>query len=92
MLLDEALARKLARVTEISDSGSVPELMFSNEAEANILLMDGEELVGAKQNRVLNVSILVGGKSQVAVPVSCVEQGRWRWSSRHFASPGRALF
>jgi hypothetical protein len=92
VLLDDALARRLARVTEISDLGSVPELMFYNDGDEDILLMDGEELVGAKQNRVLNVSILVAGKSQVAVPVSCVEQGRWRWRSQHFASPDRALF
>jgi hypothetical protein len=75
VLLDDALARKLARVTEVSESGSVPELLFYNDGDEDILLLDGEELVGAKQNRILNVSILVGGKQRVAVPVSCVEQG-----------------
>jgi len=92
LLLDEALARKSARVTEVSESGSVPELLFVNDAEEDVLLVDGEELVGAKQNRILNVTILVGAKQQVTVPVSCVEQGRWAWRSRHFESAERSLF
>ena len=92
VLLDDALARKVARVTEISESGSVPQLLFVNDADEDVLLMDGEELVGAKQNRILNVTILAGGKQHIAVPVSCVEQGRWAWRSRQFESSGRSLF
>jgi hypothetical protein len=92
VLLDDALARKLAHVTEVSESGSVPELLFVNDAEDRVLLIDGEELVGARQNRILNVSILVGGRQKVVIPVSCVEQGRWHYRSRHFESAERALF
>jgi len=54
-LLDDALAQGSARVTEVSESGSVPELKFVNEGERPVLLLDGEELVGAKQNRILNL-------------------------------------
>ena len=92
VLLDDALARKLAHVTEVSESGSVPELLFVNDAEDRVLLIDGEELVGARQNRILNVSILVGGLQKVVIPVSCVEQGRWSYRSRHFESAERTLF
>jgi hypothetical protein len=96
VLLDEALERKLARVTEVSAGGSVPELAFENASAEKILLVDGDELVGAKQNRVVNVSILVGGGKKVVIPVSCVEQGRWsyRRSSRDgdFGTAGRTLF
>src|SRR5262249_20602031 len=42
-----------------------------------VLLYDGEELVGAKQNRILNVTVLVAEHSTVRIPVSCVEEGRW---------------
>lgn len=59
LLLDDALDAGLAEVTEISQGGSVPELAFRNRADRDILLVDGEELVGAKQNRVLNLTILV---------------------------------
>jgi len=90
--LDDALVRKTARVTEVSDSGHVPELFFENADAEKILLVDGEELVGAKQNRILNVTILVGAGQKVAVPVSCVERGRWRWQSDYFESSSQSLF
>ena len=92
MLLDDALERKLARVSEISAAGSVPELAFENASAEKILLVDGDELVGAKQNRVLNLTILVGGGKKVVIPVSCVEQGRWSYRSRDFSPAKRSLF
>ncbi len=92
LTLDEAVAGKLARVTEVSEGGRVPELRFINEADKPILLLDGEELVGAKQNRVLNITILVGAKSSIVIPVSCVEAGRWSYRSREFDSAGRAMY
>jgi len=92
LLLDDALERKLARVTEVSADGRVPELAFENDSAEKILLVDGDELVGAKQNRVLNLSILVAGRQKLVIPVSCVEQGRWRYHSRDFQSARRSLF
>lgn len=92
LLLDDALERKLARVTEISADGRVPELAFENDSSEKVLLVDGDELVGAKQNRVLNLSILVGGRQKLVIPVSCVEQGRWSYHSRDFRSARRSLF
>ena len=74
--LEEAVTRGL-RVTEVGAGGSVPELRVVNPLEQSVLLYDGEELVGAKQNRILNVSVFVGAKTELAIPVSCVEQGRW---------------
>jgi hypothetical protein len=85
--LDEALPRGL-RVREIDESGSVPELVVENPLDVRVLLYDGEELVGAKQNRILNVSVLVDAKSTLTIPVSCVEQGRWSRRSEHFAAGG----
>jgi hypothetical protein len=85
--LDEALPRGL-RITETSASGSVPELFVENPIDSAVLLYDGEELVGAKQNRILNVSVLVGAGAKLPIPVSCVEQGRWsRMSDRFSAAP-----
>jgi hypothetical protein len=83
--LDEALPRGLT-ITEMSDAGSVPELAVINPLDETVLLYDGEELVGAKQNRILNVSVLVGAGAKLPIPVSCVEQGRWNRSSVDFDS------
>ena len=91
-LLDEALKKGSARVTEVSESGSVPELKFINEGIEPVLLLDGEELVGAKQNRILNLTILAPGEKTILIPVSCVEAGRWRQDSTEFASLKRAHY
>jgi hypothetical protein len=92
LTLDEALAKKSAHVTEVSEGGSVPELKFINETGQSVFLLDGEELVGAKQNRVLNLSILVPAGKTLIIPVSCVERGRWHHRSREFSSAARAHY
>ena len=72
-------------LTEVSHGGSVPELIVINRADRPLLLLDGEELIGAKQNRVLNTTILLKEKSETVVPVSCTEHGRWSYVSAAFA-------
>jgi hypothetical protein len=92
VLLDDALDRHLVRVTEVSTGGSVPELSLENDSDELVLLVDGDELIGAKQNRVLNLSILVAGGKRLTIPVSCVEQGRWAYRSPEFRAAKRTLF
>src|SRR5262249_60789562 len=92
LLLPEALADGSAEVSEISEGGSVPTLHVINRGSRDVLLLDGEELVGAKQNRVLNTTVLVRAHSRLEVPVSCVEQGRWRYTSQRFASSAHSLY
>ena len=92
LTLDEALARGVLQITELSESGLVPELRLINKAAQAILLLDGEELVGAKQNRVLNLSVLAPAASTLTIPVSCVEAGRWSSTSPAFGSKGRAFY
>lgn len=75
LLEDEILDSVI--VTEISMSGSVPELKVTNNLAVRVLLLDGQELIGAKQNRILNTDVLVPAKKSLNLPVSCVEQGRW---------------
>ncbi len=84
LTLDEGLARGL-RARETSEAGSVPELVVENPLDERVLLYDGEELVGAKQNRILNISVLVEAETTLTIPVSCVEEGRWRHVSPSFA-------
>src|SRR5437763_1437962 len=88
LLLEDAIALGLARVTELTDEGSVPELRFENDSDQSVLLLDGEELIGAKQNRVLNVTVLAPAKQSVVIPVSCVEAGRWRMVTPDFNTAG----
>ncbi len=90
--LDVALEQEHARVVEVSDEGEVPALLFDNFGKQRVLLVDGDELVGAKQNRIINLTILVAAHSKIDIPVSCVEAGRWSYRSREFKSGKRSMY
>jgi len=80
------------RVTEVSEAGTVPFLKVANLADRPLLLLDGEQLVGAKQNRVLNTTVLVAGESELTIPVSCVEHGRWGYRRREMSPSDVSLY
>lgn len=92
LLLEDAIAQGLARVTEVTADGSVPELRFQNDSNQPVLLLDGEELIGAKQNRILNVTVLAPAKQTIVIPVSCVEAGRWNMAAPDFKAAGHVLY
>lgn len=78
-------------LTELSDAGVVNAIRVRNLGDRPLLLLDGEEVVGAKQNRIFNASFLVPQGRTVEVPVSCVEQGRWERRSATFAPASRTV-
>ena len=89
LLSGEAFEAGLLRIGELSESGSVAALRVENRGDSRVLLIEGEELIGAKQNRILNTSVLIAPHSRTRIPVSCVEQGRWAYRSKGFASSRR---
>ena len=91
MLLDEALDENSIDILEVDEGGSVPDLKVKNKSKKMLLLIDGEELVGAKQNRIVNTTILIAARTTVTIPVSCVEQGRWDYKSEKFYSEKRVM-
>jgi len=91
LTLDEALSQNLIDVVEIDKDGSVPELKVVNKSDRMVLILDGEELVGARQNRIVNTTILIPAKSTTVIPVSCVEQGRWSYDTDKFYSLKRVM-
>lgn len=92
LTLTKALNTGSVHVSEVSEGGSVPELLFKNSADVPVLIVDGEELVGAKQNRVANLTILAPAGTTIKIPVSCVEAGRWRYSREDFVASKRVHF
>jgi len=66
-----------AFVKELDEGASVRDLIVDNPTDLPLLVYEGEEVLGAQQNRTFDVSILVSARSRVRAPVSCVEQGRW---------------
>jgi len=91
--LSQAYENKVVEVKETSDEGSVSELLFINSSNTPILILEGQELLGAKQNRIINISILVPANISMVIPVSCCERSRWGFrSNRQFALSNRMTF
>lgn len=77
LTLAEALETGKFQLREIGDDGRVGELLAVNGLEVPVFLLDGEQCLGVKQNRAFNLSMLIPPQTNVAVPVSCLERGRW---------------
>ncbi|MDE0074377.1 MAG: hypothetical protein OXR82_15725 [Gammaproteobacteria bacterium] len=92
VLLEEGLSSGLVSVREVQNEGSVPNLAVENRSDSDVLIVDGEELVGAKQNRIANLTLLVPAKRTTTIPVSCVEAGRWSYSRPDFAVTERVQY
>ena len=93
MLLEEALQTNKVFVEEVSDGGNVPEVFVKNElTDTDLLLLQGDILSGAKQTRTITASIVVPRMHSLKVNVSCVESGRWRYTSKNFSSSKHYLY
>ena len=84
-LSDQAIVAGTLIVQEVSEIGEVPCLLVDNGGSQPVLFVEGEEVRGGKQNRILCSSVLVGARSRTRIPVACVERGRWDDSRRFTA-------
>src|SRR5208283_2306250 len=71
--LELALERGSARITETSPTGEVPFLLLENTGDCPIIILDGEEVVGGKQNRIINTTMVIPASTSVKIPVSCIQ-------------------
>lgn len=82
--LQEALADDCIQLLELDEQGTVSDIRLVNRGKKPVLIIEGEALSGAKQNRIINATFLIAGDAKIILPVSCVEQGRWRRDTRQF--------
>ncbi len=87
VLAQDAMASGNVTISEVSELGVVCNLLVENASDNQVLIVEGEELRGAKQNRMVNISIMVAPRGTATIPVTCTERRRWRYGgSRDFAA------
>jgi len=77
VVLDEGMKKGVVKVQETEEGGTVNTLVVSNSSEKPLFLMAGEVIIGGRQDRIIGKDTIVPPKSKDAVPVYCVEHGRW---------------
>lgn len=90
IFLPDALRKGTTSVVEVCEAGRVDRVRVDHRGELPLLLLAGEEITGARQNRAFNATFLVPDGVTVELPVSCVERGRWGGSGA-FRAPGRTV-
>lgn len=80
LTLKKGLELGLVEVKECETS-QVNTIMVKNDSITPLILIDGEEIVGGDQNRIVNSTILIDAESEMKIPVSCTEKGRWAYKS-----------
>ena len=84
-LLEDGLREGTLRVEEQHEASYGPGLQVVNEGDSRVLILEGDELIGAGQHRVANSSVLINAGSEITLPVSCIERGRWSYRPRAFS-------
>jgi len=85
LLAHQAIEAELLEILEKGE-GEVQELQALNKGQTPVVILEGETLVGCKQNRVVARSVILGKGKKVPIPVGCMEQGRWDWRSERFGT------
>jgi hypothetical protein len=84
--LEQALERGWLEIVE-KNGGTVPEVWVTNRSNRMVFIMGGEILSGARQDRIVQRDLLLSPWcKRLAVPVFCVEEGRWHYTSKSFGS------
>ncbi len=76
---------------QLLDTEDVNDIVLRYQGDAPVVLMEGEEVLGARQNRVFVTTVVAERPVETPVPVVCVEQGRWSGGTT-FQSSGTVAY
>ena len=63
------------------DSKNVERVKLKNNSVSPLILLDGEEIAGSLQNRIVAQTMIIPPKSEMEIPVNCSEKGRNEYKS-----------
>jgi hypothetical protein len=75
--MNKALADGRLKINELAGGATVNTLQAINTSTDTIYLMQGEVIVGGKQDRMLANDVLVAPGATMDIAAFCVEHGRW---------------
>ena len=75
--MNKALQDGRLKINEHADGATVNTLQAVNTSQDTIYLMQGEVIVGGKQDRMLANDVLVAPGATMDIAAFCVEHGRW---------------
>ena len=64
---------------EIGEQGIVGKIQINNKSDDYLVIFDGEAIIGAKQNRISEQTVIILPNTKTVIPVNCVERGRWNF-------------
>lgn len=78
------------------DITNVEKVKLKNNSISPLILLDGEEIAGSLQNRIVAQTMIIPPKSEMEIPVNCSEKGRNEYKSEfqysdYIANPFRKL-
>jgi hypothetical protein len=82
----EAIAEGTLVVSEVGLRMDVGRVRVKNRSDRPALLFEGDQIVGARQDRIVNTTVLVPAKKQIDVFVSCCEHGRSSGRTSRFSA------
>ena len=75
----EAIAKNQVQISEVNKEGLLTKLSVSNKSSDNIIILNGELIIGSqiRQDRIVDNTVLIPGYATVLINTFCGEQYRW---------------
>ena len=75
----EAIAKNQVQISEVNKDGLLTKLSVSNKSSDNIIILNGELIIGTqiRQDRIVDNTVLIPGYATVLINTFCGEQYRW---------------
>ena len=77
--LSEAIDKNQVQISEVNKKGLLTKLSVSNKSSNNIIILNGELIIGTqiRQDRIVDSTVLIPGYATVLINTFCGEQYRW---------------